>query len=132
MLFRSNEDGTGYPHKFTGDDLHMFCKIVHVCDVYDALVTNRVYRKAMNPADAFEYLMSNCWTMFDASCVKRLMQSVSPYPTGVTVELSNGKMGIVSQQNREAPARPQIVLTETGETLDLAKILNITIIQIIT
>ncbi|MDD4076297.1 MAG: HD-GYP domain-containing protein [Eubacteriales bacterium] len=60
-----NEDGSGYPNHLTGIEIPQFAKIIHACDVYDALVSNRIYRKALNPADAMEYLMSNCYTMFD-------------------------------------------------------------------
>ena len=73
-----NVDGSGYPLQLKGNEIHPFAKIIHVCDVYDALVSNRVYRKALNPSEALEYLMSNCWTMFDTPFVKKIMQSIPP------------------------------------------------------
>lgn len=132
LSHHENEDGSGYPRHLKGDDIHFFAKIIHVCDVYDALVTNRVYRKAMNPAEALEYLMSNCCVMFNIDCVQKIMEYVSPYPTGITVELSNGEQAIVIQQNSVNRVRPKVVIIKTKEEIDLMKVLNLTIISIIT
>ena len=49
-----NEDGSGYPRNLTSDKIHKFAKIIHIADVYDALITKRVYKEAINPADAME------------------------------------------------------------------------------
>ncbi|MFV0315236.1 MAG: HD-GYP domain-containing protein [Anaerotignum sp.] len=127
-----NEDGSGYPRKLKGKQIHLYGKIIHVCDVYDALVSNRVYRKAMNPADALEYLLSNSWIMFDVECVKKIMERVSPYPTGITIELSNGQHAIVVEQNKTSQFRPKVKLLDTQETLDLMGVLNLTILRILT
>lgn len=132
LSHHENEDGSGYPRQLKGNQIHLYAKIIHVCDVYDALVSNRVYRKAMNPADALEYLMSNCWIMFDVYCVKKIMEYVSPYPTGITVQLSNGKEALVVQQNRIHHLRPKVVVTKTQEEIDLMKVLNLTIVNILT
>lgn len=132
LSHHENEDGSGYPRQLTGDNIHIYPKIIHVCDVYDALVSNRVYRKAMNPADALEYLMSNCYIMFDINCVKKILEYVSPYPTGISVELSNGKEAIVVQQNKKHHLRPKVMITETHEEIDLMEIFNLTIVKILT
>ncbi|NCC15438.1 MAG: HD-GYP domain-containing protein [Clostridia bacterium] len=132
LSHHENEDGTGYPRQLAGKNIHIYAKIIHACDVYDALVSNRVYRKAMNPADALEYLMSNCYIMFDVNCVKKILEYVSPYPTGITVELSNGQEAIVVQQNRTHHLRPKVVITETKEEIDLMEVFNLTIVKILT
>lgn len=132
LSHHENEDGTGYPRQIKSDEIHPLAKIIHVCDVYDALVTNRVYRKAINPAEALEYLMSKCWTMFDAECVKKIMEYVSPYPTGITVQLSDGKKAIVVQQNNLNRARPKVVVIDTKVLIDLMVVLNLTIVGVIT
>ena len=127
-----NEDGSGYPRKLSGDKIPQFAKIIHVCDVYDALVSNRIYRKAVNPADAMEYLMSNAYTMFDVKYVKKLMECVTPYPTGITVELSDGRQAIVTRQNTENYMRPCLRLLDTLDDVDLMEVLNLTIVRIMT
>lgn len=75
-----NEDGSGYPRGLTGDKLSRYAKIIHVCDVYDALISNRIYRRAVNPADALEFLMSNCYSMFSVKYVKSLWNALRPIP----------------------------------------------------
>ncbi|WP_304508622.1 HD-GYP domain-containing protein [Anaerotignum sp.] len=132
LSHHENEDGSGYPRSLIGKHIHIYAKIIHVCDVYDALVSNRVYRKAMNPADALEYLMSNSYIMFDVSCVKKAMEYISPYPTGITVELSDGQEAIVVKQNHVHHLRPKVVITKTKEKIDLMKVFNLTIVKIIT
>lgn len=131
LSHHENEDGTGYPRKLKGDQIHIFPKIIHVCDVYDALVSNRVYRKAMNPAEALEYLMSNCGIMFDILYVKKIMEYVSPYPTGITVELSDGRQALVVQQNSANRMRPKVLRADTREEIDLMEVLNLTIVKIV-
>lgn len=132
LSHHENEDGSGYPRSLVSSQIPPFAKIIHVCDVYDALVSNRIYRKAMNPADALEYLMSNCWVMFDEKPVRKLIEYVVPYPTGITVELSDGQTAIVVRQNRISHARPVIKVMHSQEEIDLMKVLNLTIVKIIT
>lgn len=132
LCHHENEDGSGYPRGISSDEIHPFSKIIHVCDVYDALVSKRVYRDALNPAEALEYLMSNCGVMFDITFVKKLMKYVAPYPTGITVELSNGRQALVTQQNTTNRTRPKVVLLDALEEIDLMEVFNLTIIKILT
>ena len=131
MSHHENEDGSGYPRGLAGDKIHMFAKIIHIADVYDALVTKRVYKDAMNPADAMEYLMAKSETMFDKSMVATFMEYIAPYPLGVTVELSNGEQAVVVKNNRSMLSRP-VVRLFSGTKIDLFSRLDITITKMIT
>ena len=126
-----NEDGTGYPRQLTSDKIHKLAKIVHIADVYDALTTKRVYKDAMNPADALEYLMANAENMFDKEMVKTFLQYIAPYPLGVTVELSNGKKAVVVKNHREMLSRPTVRLMD-GTIIPLTETLDITITKLLT
>lgn len=132
LSHHENEDGSGYPRGLIAEQIHPFAKIIHVCDVYDALIANRVYREALNPAEAIEYLMSHCWTLFDSNYVKKLLEYISPYPTGITIELSNGKQAIVTEQSTENRVRPKVRVIETKEEIDLMVVLNLTIVKCLT
>lgn len=132
LCHHENEDGSGYPRGISSEEIHPFSKIIHVCDVYDALVSKRVYRDALNPAEALEYLMSNCGVMFDMIYVQKLMKYVAPYPTGITVELSNGKQALITQQNPANRCRPKVVILDTREEIDLMEVFNLTILKILT
>lgn len=131
MSHHENEDGSGYPRGLTSDKIHMFAKIIHIADVYDALVTKRVYKDAMNPADALEYLMSKSGIMFDKNMVATFMEYIAPYPLGVTVELSTGAQAVVVKNNRSMLSRPMVRLF-TGEVIDLFTRLDITITKMVT
>ena len=131
LSHHENEDGSGYPRGVASDKIHKFAKIIHIADVYDALTTKRVYKPAMNPADALEYLMANTETMFNKELLEVFMQYIAPYPIGVTVELSNGKKALVLKNNRDMLSRP-VVRTDNGEEINLLESLDITIVKLIT
>jgi putative nucleotidyltransferase with HDIG domain len=65
-------DGNGYPRGLTGCDLELDTRILTVCDVYDALVSPRVYRPAWSHDQALHLLRSEIGTAFDARCVSAL------------------------------------------------------------
>ena len=71
-------DGSGYPRGLEADDLALETRILAVCDVYDALVSARVYRAAWTPERALELLRSESGTAFDPDCVEALFQIVTP------------------------------------------------------
>ena len=131
LSHHENEDGSGYPRNLTSEHIHLFAKIIHIADVYDALTTKRVYKDAMNPADALEYLMGNAERMFDKELVTIFMDYIAPYPLGVQVELSTGQKGLVVKNNRKMLSRP-IVRLEGGALVDLMEHLDITIVKLLT
>lgn len=131
LSHHENEDGSGYPRGLTSEKIHLFAKIIHVADVYDALTTKRVYKEAMNPAEAMEYLMANATRMFDKDLVTIFMEYVAPYPLGVQVELSTGQKALVVKNNRAMLSRPTVRL-DGGATVDLIERLDITITKLLT
>lgn len=113
-----NIDGTGYPNGLHEKELGVFEKILRIADNFDALTTDRPYKKAYDPGDAIEYLMGGCGTLFDQNIVKEFISYVPVYPKGVTVVLSSGEDAIVVKNSKEYPLRP-IVRKMNGEVLDL-------------
>ena len=131
-------DGSGYPAGFTGDSIPLFGRIISVADVYDALTSDRPYRKALLPSDAIEYIMGGYGTMFDPDVVNALTKKVAPYPVGTCVRLSTGDAGIVVKNFEETSLRPMVKLVadskSTGKVVDLChdrSCLNITVKEII-
>ena len=115
-----NEDGSGYPHGLKGDQIHIFGKIIHIADVYDALTAKRCYKEAMNPTEALEYLVSNSGTQFDKDVVQTFIKYVAPYPVGAMVNLSNGKIATVYKNNFDYLTRP-VVKLEDGTVINLTE-----------
>ncbi len=129
-------DGSGYPMGCLAGELHEFGRIVALADVYDALVTDRCYRKKWSSNNAVNYLVEHAETKFDLKLVSILIKQIAIYPNGSMVRLSTKEVGIVKEQNKNFPLRPMIrvISDENGSEitpyeLDLMKVLHITIIE---
>lgn len=99
-------DGSGYPRQLTDKEIHPYAKILAVCDVFDALTTNRAYRPAILPHMAMEVLFSGADKLFDREIVETFHGTIALYPIGLTVRLRTGEEGVVVDYNRGAPSRP--------------------------
>ena len=67
-------DGSGYPRALVGDAISLEARILAVCDVYDALISSRVYRPAWTHERAIDLLRTGSGTEFDPACVHALEQ----------------------------------------------------------
>ncbi|KGX86690.1 HD-GYP domain-containing protein [Pontibacillus litoralis] len=129
-------DGSGYPRGLGKDDIHLFSKIIGIADVFDAVTSNRVYRKAMLPHEGLEILYAGAGSLFEKHMIEAFRRGIAVYPNGLTVELSDGRIGIVARQNKDVSDRPFIrILEENGEELvepyeiNLMESLNIVIVK---
>lgn len=112
-------DGSGYPQKLRNNDIPTYARIVAIADVYDALTTDRVYRKKMMPHDVLDYLLSLGGKHFDKSLLDAFIRHIAYYPVGTAVILNSGEKGIVSEYNPYFPNRPvvRVVIDENGHSL---------------
>lgn len=107
-------NGTGYPLQLTGDKINHLSKIVSIADVYDALTSDRSYKKAFSASDSLEFIMANSSTMFDHDIVSVFTKLVVPFPFGTIVRLSNGDIGVVQETPTNFPLRPNIKIIESS------------------
>lgn len=112
-------NGKGYPMGVTGERISPYAKILSVVDVYDALVTERPYKKAMTQRDAIELLMSMTEDL-DINVMRSFLASVILYPVDSIVQLSNGEQACVVRNNPESVLRPTVVGLESGRVYELA------------
>lgn len=116
-------DGTGYPYGLKGTNIPFYGRILAVCDVYDALTSNRPYRKQLLPNEAIEYIMGCAGTHFDYEILSFFLKTVAAYPIGSLVHLSNGQQAIVTRNQPNNTLRPMIQLIRpdgsSGEEIDL-------------
>ncbi|WP_027307744.1 HD-GYP domain-containing protein [Caloramator sp. ALD01] len=131
-------DGSGYPNKLKGENISMFARIGCISDVYDAIISDRVYRKGFLANEAYEFILGGSGTFFDVELVKIFKNNFSIYPLGVCVRLSNGIEGFVVGHNKGLPDKPvvRIIYDEKGNSIqpieiDLSKQTNITIVDVI-
>jgi HD-GYP domain-containing protein (c-di-GMP phosphodiesterase class II) len=117
-------DGSGYPNKLKGDEISKFSKIACISDIYDAIVSDRVYRKGFPANEAYEFILGGCGTFFDASLVNVFKTNFSIYPLGVCVRLSNGLEGFTVGHNKGFPDRPivRVFYDEFGNTINPTEI----------
>jgi HD-GYP domain-containing protein (c-di-GMP phosphodiesterase class II) len=69
-------DGSGYPRGLSGDEIPLEARIFSIVDVYDALLSNRPYRKAWTKAEAVEYIIRNAGIRFDPQVVPEFLRVV--------------------------------------------------------
>lgn len=101
-------NGTGYPAAKRGRAISLFGRLITVADIYDALTSERPYRKALSPSEAMEYIMGNSASMFDPQISGTFIRKVAPYPIGTTVKLSNGCTAIVLENFESFCLRPRV------------------------
>ena len=119
LYHHENVDGSGYPSGIDGDGMTLFTKILHVADVYDALVSRRPYKRPYSPYEACEFLMGAGGIMFDPKVVEALLRCVPFYPKGTQVELSDGREGIIVENAGSRNLRPLLRLLD-GTMLELS------------
>jgi HD-GYP domain-containing protein (c-di-GMP phosphodiesterase class II) len=119
-------DGSGYPRGRTYREIHKFAGIVSMADVFAAMTRPRPYRPAMGPyAAARSILFEGANAHFDRAMVRALLDTVSLFPIGSRVELSNGAAARVLRANPSLHTRPVVEeLTKdgcaTGHVIDLS------------
>lgn len=122
-------DGTGYPDKLPSQDISVFAKMGAVCDVYDAVTSNRPYKEGWEPGVSLQRMAQWSKTHFDDTVFKAFVKSVGIYPIGSMVMLQSGRLGVVVDQNPVSLLKPLVkVFFSTKsrtripvETLDLSK-----------
>jgi len=130
-------DGSGYPRGLKNNEIHHFAQWTGIADVFDAMTTNRVYRKAMLPHEAVEVLYTGSVHQFDREKLALFRDKIAIYPLGVEVTLSTGEVGIVVDLNANIPHRPivRVIEAEGGPVqapyeLDLSKRLSVMIVDV--
>ncbi|QDP41902.1 HD-GYP domain-containing protein [Radiobacillus deserti] len=89
-------DGTGYPRGLMDGDIHRYAKIISVANGFDAVTQARAYRPAILPHEGIGWLEEHAGTRFDAYQVNLFKDCIAIYPQGLTVKLSDGRVGIVA------------------------------------
>jgi len=100
------ENGTGYPRKLSGDKISLYSKIIAVACSYEALSSSRPHKEAKDGYTGMLELLKNEGKQYDDTVIKALVLSLSIYPIGLYVLLSNGKKGQVVDVNPENPRFP--------------------------
>jgi HD-GYP domain-containing protein (c-di-GMP phosphodiesterase class II) len=119
-------DLMGYPDS-SGGEQHLFSKIVAVCDAYDAMTTNRPFRREIRPDKALAVLMQGREKAYDPGVTKALVAMLGIYPMGAVVMLDDGSTAVVYRVNSDDLLHPRVKIladaqgrwNEVPEVLDL-------------
>ncbi|MFC0350768.1 HD-GYP domain-containing protein [Undibacterium danionis] len=91
-------DGSGYPKGLHGDQISLYAKMGAVCDVYDAITSNRPYKAGWCPAESLKKMSEWSKGHFDERVFQAFIRSIGIYPVGTLVKLHSGRLGVVVEQ----------------------------------
>jgi putative nucleotidyltransferase with HDIG domain len=101
-------DGSGYPEKLSGEQISLYAKMGAVCDVYDAITSNRPYKAGWEPADSIRKMAEWSSGHFDRRIFEAFVRSIGIYPIGSLVKLQSGHLGVVVEQSEASLLVPQV------------------------
>ena len=108
LLHHEKLDGSGYPHGVKGIGIPEYVRIVTICDMYDAMTTNRVYRNKMPIYKVLEILMTDSVYKLDRTVYRHMTENICVFPPGSGVVLSDGRIGVVAFYRHTNPTRPHV------------------------
>ncbi|QHI72991.1 HD-GYP domain-containing protein [Aminipila terrae] len=127
-------DGTGYPNGLSGANIPLCGRILAIADVYDALTTARSYRPAWQTKDTLDFMASNSGTHFDPDILNAFFKTISVYPVGTMVKLTDDSIALVIKNTPGCMLDPMVRILSSkkiasGTEFDLAKVENLHIIK---
>jgi HD-GYP domain-containing protein (c-di-GMP phosphodiesterase class II) len=118
-------DGTGYPFGLPADRISEVARLGAICDVYDALTSQRAYKEACSPAEAVSAMRS--WHgHYDTALLFTFMQSIAVFPPGMIVRLRSNRLALVLENQRRS-SRPRVLAFYATRERELVKAEIVTI-----
>ncbi|MDX2369597.1 MAG: HD-GYP domain-containing protein [Colwellia sp.] len=108
-LHHEKLNGEGYPFQVKGEDISQYGRMIAICDIFDALTANRVYKEGFTHNKAFSILRQLAKSdHLDSALVDQFIQCIGVFPIGSLVQLESKKLAIVEQRNNNSPIKPKV------------------------
>ncbi|NLR76616.1 HD-GYP domain-containing protein [Leeia aquatica] len=101
-------DGSGYPDKLPGDQIHTLAQMAAIVDVYDAITADRCYHKGIPPAEALKKMWEWSKFHFNPKLMQAFMRTIGIYPVGTLVRLESGRVGVVTELHESNMLAPRV------------------------
>ena len=129
LTHHEREDGTGYPIGITSEKINLIGKILAVADIYDAMTSERAYRKSQTPFEVFELMQNGSFGKLHPVILNKFIKNMSEHYRGSKVYLSNGEEGEVVFINYNKISSP--IVNVNGKFIDLSLERNIKIEKVL-
>lgn len=120
LMHHERCDGSGYPSGLQGSEISDFAKIISIADVYDAMTSNRCYRKGLCPFEVIATFEREGLEKYEAEYILTFLTRIIDTYMGNSVLLNNGSIGNILMINNQRLSRPLVRLT-SNEYVDLGK-----------
>jgi HD-GYP domain-containing protein (c-di-GMP phosphodiesterase class II) len=108
-LHHEKLNGEGYPFQIKGEDISQYGRMIAICDIFDALTANRVYKEGYPHNKAFSILRELAKKNdLDGILVDKFIKCIGVFPIGSLVQLESKKLAIVEQRNETNPVKPKV------------------------
>lgn len=128
LYHHENYNGKGYPREFQDEEIPIGAKITSICDVYDALITARPYKRAYSSREAILAIMKESRVKFNPVLVSRFVRDMTPIlqkepliPVGTLVMLTTGEVAQVEELHSTGDLRPIVKILTNNRQQKIAR-----------
>jgi putative nucleotidyltransferase with HDIG domain len=121
LMHHEREDGKGYPFGIKGNKIHLYTKIISISDVYDAMTSDRIYKRKTTPFNTFREFQKIGLGHFDTKIMITFLSNIANYYLGSKVRMNTGQIGEIVYLPPHNPSMPVVRIDDSYIDLDVDK-----------